>query len=410
MVTVCDDGVEDTGETFRLVLRSTQLHEPISALGKIGPEGKGYKDENGEDEETASATGTILNTETTTEVSIVADAAYAEEGTEAVFTLRRAGDAEEALTVPVSVEETGAMLGSTVPGSVTFAAGSRQAALRVATDDDGANETDSTVTATLQIGFALQVAEGAASAALTVLDNDAARVAVTVTDVTIWSADMTVVEYGPRSIGAGTADLFSNQSGSAALRAKWLWYDPPARKLKLSFDDGLDDAESLTLHVGGVSLRFPDYTGGDSSFSLEDVDLAWTDGETLAVRVSKLSTEAVSTDATLASLTVEGATLSPAFDAGALVYRAAADAGVETVTVAASANGDGAAVTYGPAADADTALAHHQVAVPVGETLTTVTVTAADGETQRAYRVVVRRWPTVTVSFGSGSLHGDRRR
>ena len=139
-VTVCDDSVEDPGETFRLVLRSTQLHEPISALGKIGPNGKDYKDEDGEDEETASATGTILNTESTTEVSIVAAAAYAEEGTDAAFTLRRTGDAEEALTVPMSVVEDGAVLGTPVPASVTFAAGSRQAALRVPTDDDGAIE------------------------------------------------------------------------------------------------------------------------------------------------------------------------------------------------------------------------------------------------------------------------------
>ena len=48
-------------------------------------------------------------------------------------------------------------------------------------------------------------------------------------DVTVWSADMQVVEYGTGSIGAGTADLFSNQQGRAGLRAKWLWYDPPAR-------------------------------------------------------------------------------------------------------------------------------------------------------------------------------------
>ena len=59
VVTVCDDGVVDSGETFRLVLRSTQLHEPISALGKIGRNGKGYGDEI-----TASETGTILNEET----------------------------------------------------------------------------------------------------------------------------------------------------------------------------------------------------------------------------------------------------------------------------------------------------------------------------------------------------------
>ena len=399
VVTVCDDTVEDTGETFRLVLRSTQLHEPISALGTIGPNGKSY-----EDEETASATGTIKNTETTTEVSIVADAAYAEEGTDAVFTLRRAGEAEEALTVPVSVVEDGTVLGTPVPASVTFAAGVREAELRVPTDDDDADEPDGTVTATLQAGPAWQVAESAASATLTVLDNDAAPVTSTSSaDVTVWSAAMTVVEYGTGSIGAGSADLFSNQRGRAGLRAKWLWYDPATRNLKIAFDDGLDDAESMTLHVGDLSVRFPENSGGDSSFRIGDVDVSWTDGETLAARVSKPSAEAVSTDATLASLTVDGATLSPAFDAGTLLYTAVVDSATASVTVSAESNDDDAGVAFVPSEDADAEQAGHQVAVPVGETLATVTVTAADGQTQRAYRVIVKRWPTVAVSFGSGS-------
>ena len=265
----------------------------------------------------------------------------------------------------------------------TFAAGSREVPkFSVPTDDDGTVETDSEVTATVLAGFTWQLSEDASSASLTVLDNDTAAVtSASAAEVTVWSADMTVVEYGRRSIGAGSADLFSNQSGRDGLRAKWLWYDPPAHKLKLGFDDGLDDAEALTLHVGDVSLGFPDNTGGNSSFSLEDVDIAWSDGETVAVRVSKPSAVAVSTDATLASLSVEGASLSPAFDAGVLVYRASVDA--ETVTVSASATDGGASVAYGPAADGDAALADHQVAAPEGETLVEVTVTAPDGKTVR---------------------------
>ena len=47
-------------------------------------------------------------------------------------------------------------------------------------------------------------------------------------------------------------------------------------------------------------------------------------------------------------------------------------------------------MAYGPAEDADTALADYQVAVPEGEALVEVTVTAADG-TVRRYRVVVAR-------------------
>ena len=178
-VTICDDSVQDSGERFRLVLYSTQLHESIDELGEIGPEGKSYKNANGEDEETASATGTILNSESDAVVSIVADTTYGEEGSDAVFTLTRAGDAETELTVPVTAEETGAMLDGDAPENVTFAAQSREAVLRIATENDSTDETDSTVTVTVQAGPSWQVDEDAASASQTVLDNDAAPVAST---------------------------------------------------------------------------------------------------------------------------------------------------------------------------------------------------------------------------------------
>ena len=355
-------------------------------------------------EDTVTVTVSLIS-----EVAIAAATDYAAEGADAVFRLTRAGSARAALTVPVTVEESGAMLGTPVPENATFAAGARATEFRVPTAADAVQETDSRVTARLASGAGWQLAPGAVSASLTVLDDDVAPVDVAAAaDVTVWSAEMTVVEYGPRAIGAGSADLFSNQMGRAGLRAKWLWYDPAARKLKLGFDDGLDDAEALTLHVGGVSLGFPDNTGGNSSFTLENVDVAWTDGETVAARVSKPSVSAVSTDATLASLAVEGAVLSPAFDGGVLVYRAVADEGVETVTASASANDGGAAVTYGPAEDADPELADHQVAVPEGETLVAVTVTAADG-TVRRYRVVVARATSNTAPTGLPAIAGTAR-
>ena len=401
-VTVCDDSVSDSGETFRLVLFSTQLHESIEELGEIGPEGRSY-----EGEETASATGTILNAEPDVEVSIGADAAYVEEGTEAVFTLRRTGDAEEALTVPVTVEESGAMLAAGVPENAVFAVGARESELRVPTDDDGANEADSTVTATFEAGSDWQVAEGAASATLTVLDNDAVAVAGgTAADVTVWSADMTVVDYQNGNIGAGSADLLANQGGTAGLQAKWLYYVTGERKLKIAFDDGLDDAGSMTLHVGGLSVLFPANSGGDSSFTIPNVDVSWTDGAMLAAWVTKPSAEAVSTDATLASLTVSGATLSPAFDAGVLVYRAEVAAETETVTIAGTASDGGASIAYGPGEDADTALADFQISTPSGETLVEVTVTAADGRTARSYRVVLARVAENAAPTGLPEISG----
>ena len=335
-------------------------------------------------EDTATVTVTLVS-----EVSIAAAADYPAEGADAVFRLTRAGSAFHALTVPATVSETGAMLGE-APESATFAAGARETELRVPTAADTDAENDSVVTAELAAGAGWALAAGATAASVTVLDDDAAPVGSTAAaDVTVWSADMRVVEYGAGSIGAGSADLFSNQQGRAGLRAKWLWWDPGARALKIGFDDSLDDAGSLTLHVGDLSVGFPENSGGDSSFRIENVDVSWTDGETLAARVSKPSAETLSTDATLKSLTVSDAELVPEFDAQTLVYRAAVAA--DTATVAATAADAGAAVAYGTAEDADAESDGYQAAVPdAGEALVEVAVTAADG-TVRRYRAVLSR-------------------
>ena len=72
-------------------------------------------------EDTLSVAVTLIS-----EVSISAASNYAAEGDEAVFRLTRAGSALRALTVPVTVEETGAMLGTAAPADATFAAGARE--------------------------------------------------------------------------------------------------------------------------------------------------------------------------------------------------------------------------------------------------------------------------------------------
>ena len=386
-VTVCDDTVEDSREEFRLKVWSAHL-----AL------------EDGE-APVVYGTGLIGNLETTAEVSIAPDAAYAEEGTEAVFTLTRAGEADEALTVPVSVTAQGAVLGSEVPASVSFAAGARVAALRVPTGDDDADEPDGTVTATVAAGFGWRVAEGGASAAVTVLDNDAAP-ARAPEGATIWLADMQVVDYENGTIGAANASLFSNVRGELDLEPKWLWYYAPGRTLRLAFATGVANVEGVTLQAGDVALAFPEGSAGSSGFTWTDVDApGWSDGETVTAQLVKRSGSAVSNDATLGALSVSGAGLSPAFDAGAMVYTAALDADTETVTLTARASHAAATVAFEPAQDADAEREGHQVAVGPGETvLVAVTVTAGDLVTRRDYRVVVSRGRApVAVSFGAAA-------
>ena len=103
--------------------------------------------------------------------------------------------------------------------------------------------------------------------------------------VTVWSADMEVVDYQNGAIGAPLARLFSNQGGSAGLEVIRLWYYGPTRVLSLAFTTGVN-TEDLTLHAGDLVIAFPEGGSGDSSWSWDDVDLpGWTDGETIEARL-----------------------------------------------------------------------------------------------------------------------------
>ena len=98
----------------------------------------------------------------------------------------------------------------------------------------------------------------------------------------LWSADMSVVDLGNGSIGAVSANLFSNEGGSAGLQAKWLWHYTPGRYIRLAFTDIVPGAEELTLEIGDVALTFQ---AGDSAFTWDDVDVDWEDGQVIPARI-----------------------------------------------------------------------------------------------------------------------------
>ena len=119
--------------------------------------------------------------------------------------------------------------------------------------------------------------------------------------VPVWSADMLVVEYSSVSIGAASADLFSNVGGSAGHQVKSLWSYTLGRDLRLAFTDGVPGAEDMTLQVGDLALAFPAGSSGESSFKWTDVDVDWEDGQTISVRIvqtSALEEPAANTPAT----------------------------------------------------------------------------------------------------------------
>ena len=95
------------------------------------------------------------------------------EGTDAAFTLSRTGATTAALTVTVTVSETGSVLkdASAVPSSVTFDVGAATATLALATNDDDTDNDNGTVTVTLGTDTGYTVGDPGA-AMVTVSDND----------------------------------------------------------------------------------------------------------------------------------------------------------------------------------------------------------------------------------------------
>ena len=261
--------------TLTVATADDEAAEAASAVTVTVVAGDGY----GVAADGAAATVTVADDDAAPVVTTAAALAAPENGT-AVATLA-ATDADTAAT-----DLQWSIAGGVDAAAFTLSAGgvlAFEAAKDYEAPDDADTDGDYAVT--------VQVTDGAnpVEAALTVSLTDVAEHAPA---GTVWSAKMTVVAYGTGAVGAATADLFASQVGSSNLRAKWLWYQPSERKLRLAFDAGVADAEALTLHLGETSLSFPENSGGNSSFSWEDVDIAWTGGQTVAVRVMEPSDEA----------------------------------------------------------------------------------------------------------------------
>ena len=206
----------------------------------------------------AAATVTVRDDDLPS-VTVAADADAVTEGAAAAFTLTRAGDLSVLLAVPVAVTDADGVLAEEAPVSVTFEVDAATAALRLATDDDEADEPAAPVTLTLEAGPGH--ASGAPSTAtVTVRDNDlpvvtAAADAAAVTEGA--AAAFTLTRTGDLSVplevsvlfgdadsvllpGAPTGVAFEAGAATAALRPD-------------TDDDDIDEADAvvtLTLQAG----------------------------------------------------------------------------------------------------------------------------------------------------------------
>ena len=147
--------------------------------------------------------------------SVTAHSSQVTEGTAAPFTLTRTGSLADALTVNVSVTETGTMLGGTVPETVTFNANASTAELRVETEDDEVAEPASAVTAALAAGSGYSVDTAAASGSVTVEDDDAVPAVQTAAIVTVPENTTAVATLTATDDDTPVADLAWSIAGGA---------------------------------------------------------------------------------------------------------------------------------------------------------------------------------------------------
>ena len=152
----------------------------------------------------------------------------------------------------------------------------------------------------------------------------------------------------------------------------------------------------LTLNIGDSPFPLSSATESGIVFRWASSGLTWAaDSDSISV---SLTEGAVSDDATLSALSLSGVTLSPSFAADTLAYTGSVDNALTSTTVTAKANDDGATVAIVPADLLADATDGHQVALDVGDTTISATVTAEDGTTTQTYTVTVTRAEAVELN------------
>ena len=228
-------------------------------------------------------------------VSVGAAASPVTEGAAAVFTLSRTGDMAAALTVSMSVSEDGAVLSGTPGSTATFGAGSAEATLSAATDDDSVAEADGRVTASVVAGSGYEVAADAASAGVDVYDNDEA-VTTTTTAETLWTSTLTVESIGDALLGTvGGGNALSPDGWSEdgeAFEVEQLYYFPQYSELAFTLSVAPSETGQLTLHLDDLQVQLRGSPGVRYFYWVVDHP-GWQVGQTVAVKLTRTDPDAV---------------------------------------------------------------------------------------------------------------------
>ena len=225
-----------------------------------------------------SATVTVADNDLP-EVSI-ASAGGVTEGEAAVFTLTRIGVTNDALTVNVSVTQSGDALGGQIP-PVAFAANATTTELSVGTVDDAVDEVDAVVTATLAPGTGYRVVAAPGNrATVTVADNDLPEVSIaSAGNVTEGEAAVFTLTRSGVTSDPLTVNVSVTQSGDAlGSPIPPVAFAPNAATTELSLgtvDDAVDEEDAVvtvTL-MAGTGYRVVDGLGDRATVTVADNDL-----------------------------------------------------------------------------------------------------------------------------------------
>ena len=343
------------------------------------------------DEEVARGALTILDPRTPAPearvVSVEAGATPVAEGTAAAFTVRLDRPAFEALEVALAVSETGAMLASDVPASVTIAQGERSATLSVPTVDDAVVEGPGTVTVALESGAGYAVGASAV-AQVTVEDGDTATFSLSATPSELVEGESTTVTL---AITNGVTFASDQYFKLAQLQGVGM-----AGALDVT-DESAQSSKMLILPAGADSVETTVTTADDAedeaaeTLTFEARPIIDVLKSKYGEAVGRATVTILADDATLDALSLSGIDIG-AFSSEVTAYTASVPSNVDVASteVTATATDAGARVEIVPA-DADAAAPGHQVALAERENEITVMVTAADGVTQRTYTVTVTR-------------------
>ena len=294
------------------------------------------------------------------------------EGAAATYTVTLDPAAPEALTVTVSVVETGSALSGTPPVSVSFAKGATSATLTLPTAGDSVVEPDSTVTVTVTAGTGYAVGTGG-SASVTVEDDDDATFTV--------SAEPEAIREGE---SAALAVAIANGVTFAEAQTISL-----ATSGTASPSDYTDVPSTLTLPAGASSVTATLTAASDQEEEeAETVTVTASHGGS-AIGSATVTIESVSHDGTLSALSLSGIDIGT-FSGAATSYEVSVANSVTATTVTATAAHPAAIVSIEPGAE---------VTLAEGPNRIVITVTAEDGTTKKTYTVTVTRAALPVVSI-----------